>query len=52
MFVLILNQGNLQNKSSILDERAKKFLTYTADCEYQLDFKSKDKDKPWGIATI
>ena len=38
--------------SSILDKHAKIFVPYTAECEYQLDFRSKDKDKPLGVATI
>ena len=37
---------------SILDEYSKVFVRYTAECEYQLDFRSKDKDKPLGVATI
>ena len=27
-------------------------MPYTADCEYQLDFRCKEKDKPWRVATI
>ena len=27
-------------------------MPYTADCEYQLDFRSMEKDKPWCVATI
>ena len=37
---------------SILKEHAKKFVPYTSECEYQLDYRSKDKDKPLGVATI
>ena len=37
---------------SILEEHLKKFLPYSGECEYQLDFRSEDKDKPWGVATI
>ena len=37
---------------SILDKRAKKFVPYTAELECQLDFRTKDKDKPLGVATI
>ena len=51
MFVITLNQCILK-KSSILDKHAKMFVTYTADCEYELDFRTKDKDKPFGVATI
>ena len=28
------------------------FVPYTAKCENQLDLRSKDKDKPLGVATI
>ena len=35
-----------------LNKHAKKFALYTAECENQLDFISKDKDKPLGVATI
>ena len=38
--------------SSILDKHAKQFVPYTAECEYQLDYRNEDKDKPWGVATI
>jgi len=27
-------------------------VPYTAECEDQLDFRTKDKDKPLGVATI
>ena len=27
-------------------------MPYTAECEYHLDFRSKDKDKPLGVTTI
>ena len=37
---------------SIPDEHVKKFVPSTGECDYQLDYRSKDKDKPWGIATI
>ena len=37
--------------SSILDKYAKFFVPYTADCEYQLDFRCKEKDKPWRVTT-
>ena len=37
---------------SILDQHAKIFVPYTTEYEYQLDFRSKDKDKPLGVATI
>ena len=28
------------------------FVTFTAGCVYQLHFRSDDKDKRWGVATI
>ena len=31
---------------SILDKNAKIFVPYTTECEYQLDFRSTDEDKP------
>ena len=37
---------------SILDKHVKNFVQYTGECEFQNDFRSKDKDIPWGIATI
>ena len=37
---------------SMIDEHVKKFVPYSGECEYQLDQRSKDKDKPWGVATI
>ena len=38
--------------NSILDKHVKIFVPYTVECEYQLDFRTKDKDKPLGVATI
>ena len=38
--------------NSTLNKHAKIFVPYTAECEYQLEFRAKDKDKPLGIATI
>ena len=37
---------------SILEEHVKKFVPYSGEFEYRLDYGSKDKDKPWGVATI
>ena len=37
---------------SILDNHAKIFVPYTAECEYPLDFRNKNKDEAWGIASI
>ena len=38
--------------ASILDKHAKNDVPYTAESEYELEFRSKDKKKPWGVATI
>ena len=38
--------------SSLLDIHAKVFVPYFAESGYLVDFRSKDKDKPWGVATI
>ena len=27
-------------------------MPYTAECEYQLDLRTEDEDKPLGVATI
>ena len=37
---------------SILEEHVKKFVPNKVECEYQLDYKSKNKDKPWVVATF
>ena len=37
---------------SILEEHVKKFVPYSGKCEDRLHYRSKDKDKPWGVATI
>ena len=37
---------------SMIDEYVKKFDPYSDECEYQLDYRSKDKYKPWRVATI
>ena len=37
---------------SISDKHAKIFILYTAECEYQLEFRAKYKDKPLDVATI
>ena len=37
---------------SVLDKQVKAFVPHTAECEYQLDFRTKDKDKPLRLATI
>ena len=36
----------------ILEEHVRKLLPYNGECEYQLEYRSKDKDRPWGVATI
>ena len=38
--------------TSILDKHAKKFIPSSAECKYQLDFRTKDKEKRLGVATI
>ena len=40
-----------KRNNSVLDKHAKIFVPYTAESEYQIDFRSKNKDKPWGLAT-
>ena len=52
MFVIILNQCILKKNSSISDKNAKTSVPYTTECEFQLDFRFKNKNKPWGVATI
>ena len=37
---------------SMIDEHGKKFVPLSGECYYQLNFRNKDKDKPWGVATI
>ena len=37
---------------SVLDKQAKAFVLHTAECEYQLDFRTKDENKPLRVATI
>ena len=37
---------------SMINDHVKKFVPYTGECEYQLDYRSKNKDKPLGVATI
>ena len=36
----------------MIEEHVKLFVPCSGECEYQLDYRSKDKDKPWGVATI
>ena len=33
-------------------QKKKNFVPYTAECEYQLVFRNKVKNRPWGVATI
>ena len=33
-------------------DHIRKFVPYSGECDDQLDFRSKDKDKPWGVATV
>ena len=56
----IINYSRYNNKSmypekifnSTLDEHAIFFVPYTAESEYQLLFRTQDKYKPLGVATI
>ena len=58
--VIVKNYFRYNNKSmypekiihSMIEENVKKFVSYSGESEYQLDFRNKDKDKPWGVATI
>ena len=36
----------------MIHQHVKKVVPYSGECEYHLDYRSKDKDKPWGVATI
>ena len=36
----------------ILDKHRKMIVLYSAESEYQIKIRAKDKDKPLGIATI
>ena len=38
--------------NSLLDKFAKILVPYTAECGHQLEFRSKNKDQPWGVANI
>ena len=37
---------------SMIDEHVKKIVPYSGECECQLDYRFKDKDKPLGVATL
>ena len=50
--VIILNQYILKKNHSTKNELVKKFAPCSGKCEYQLHYRSKDKDKPWSEATI
>ena len=52
MFEIILKQCILKKIPSMVEEHIKKLVPYSGECEYHLDYKSKDKDKPCGLATI
>ena len=52
-FVIVLNHCILKKiNHSVIDVHVKKFVPYSGECEYQLDYRSKDKVKPWGVATF
>ena len=36
----------------MIDQHVKNFVPFSGECEYQLDCRSKDKDKPLAVATI
>ena len=36
----------------VLEKHVKKFVPYSGECEYRLDFRNIYKNKPWGVATI
>ena len=36
----------------VLEKHVKKFVPYSGECQNRLDYRSKDKDKPRGVATI
>ena len=52
MFDIILKQCLQKKIHSILEEHVKKFVPCSGECEYQLDYRSKDRDKTWGVATF
>ena len=52
MFFIILNQCILKKNNSFLNKHAKIFVPYRTKCEHQLDYSSRDEDKPIGVATI
>ena len=37
---------------SLVDGHVKKFVAYGGECEYQIDYRSKDKSREWGVATL
>ena len=37
---------------SMIDEHVKKFVPYSGECEYKLDYRNIDKNQPCGVATI
>ena len=37
---------------SMVEEHVRKSVPYSGGGEYRLDYRSKDNEKPWGVATI
>ena len=37
---------------SMVEDYVKKFVPFSGECEYQFDFRNKDKEKAWVVATI
>ena len=37
---------------SMIEEYVKKVVPFSRECEYQFDFRNKDKEKAWVVATI
>ena len=37
---------------SLIDEHVKKFVPYSGECEYQIDYTFKNRDKPRGVAAV
>ena len=37
---------------SILEEHVEKFVPYSGECEYRVDYGNTDKNRPSGVASI
>ena len=53
-YVRYINESMYPEKKfcSRISEHVKKFVPYRGECEYQLDYRSKGKDEPRGVATF